>query len=61
MKSSVGYLGLMNKLQQPIQRLESEAVTNEQHPHFQKDYDEVKHICNLAAAEAKKMLGYLYV
>ncbi len=61
MKSSVGYLGLMNKLQQPLQRLESEAVTNEQNPHFQKDYDQVRHICNLAAAEAKKMLGYLYV
>jgi len=60
MKSSVGYLGLTNRLQQSLQRMETEAVNNAAPHHFQEDFDHVKQVCEQAITEAKKLLGQVF-
>ena len=53
MKSSVAYMGLTERLQPYLHRMESEAVMNAEHPHFEEDWALVKEICELALTEAR--------
>ena len=53
MKSSVAYMGLTEKLNSYLQRMESESVLQPQTPHFDEDFEQVKTICGQALAEAK--------
>lgn len=53
MKSSVAYMGLTEKLNTYLQRMESEAVLQPAAPHFEEDFEQVKAICNQALLEAK--------
>jgi CheY-like chemotaxis protein len=53
MKSSVAYMGLTEKLNPYLQRMETEAVLQPEAPHFEEDFAQVKIICDQALAEAK--------
>jgi HPt (histidine-containing phosphotransfer) domain-containing protein len=55
MKSSVAYMGLTEKLNPFLQRMETEAVLQPETPHFEADYEQVKAICQQALAEAKAL------
>lgn len=58
MKSSVAYVGLTEKLHPFLQRMETEAVLNNKHNHFEEDYAEVELICNIALTEVKGLQVY---
>jgi response regulator RpfG family c-di-GMP phosphodiesterase len=53
MKSSIAYMGLTEKLNPYLQRMETEAVLQPEAPHFEEDLEQVKTICEKALAEAK--------
>jgi signal transduction histidine kinase/DNA-binding response OmpR family regulator len=53
MKSSVAYMGLTERLNPFLQRMETEAVLQPDAPHFEEDFEQVKIICQQALAEAK--------
>ena len=53
MKSSVAYMGLSEKLNHYLQRMETEAVLQPESPHFEEDLEQIKYICNQALAEAR--------
>ncbi len=53
MKSSVAYMGLSEKLNPYLQRLETEAVLRPETPHYEEDFQRLKAICQQALAEAK--------
>jgi HPt (histidine-containing phosphotransfer) domain-containing protein len=55
MKSSVAYMGLTEKLNPFLQRMETEAVLQPDAPHFEEDFEQVKTICQQALAEAKAL------
>ncbi|HUQ97692.1 MAG TPA: ATP-binding protein [Chitinophagaceae bacterium] len=55
MKSSVAYLGLTEKLNPFLQRMETEAVLKPAADHFEADLKEVTTICNQALTEAKML------
>jgi len=55
MKSSIAYMGLTEKLNPFLQRMETEAVLQSDAPHFEEDYEQVKAICNQALAEVKML------
>jgi CheY-like chemotaxis protein len=55
MKSSVAYMGLTEKLNPFLQRMETEAVLQPGTPHFEEDYEQVKAICQQALAEARSL------
>jgi CheY-like chemotaxis protein/CHASE3 domain sensor protein/HPt (histidine-containing phosphotransfer) domain-containing protein len=56
MKSSVAYLGLTDRLQPVLHRLEVEAVSNADEPHFEEDLVEVRLVCEQAVLEARGLL-----
>jgi signal transduction histidine kinase/CheY-like chemotaxis protein len=58
MKSSVAYLGLTDKLNENLHRMEMEAVS-EGEDHFEEDFQQVKKICEQAVQEAKHLLSVL--
>jgi signal transduction histidine kinase/CheY-like chemotaxis protein len=58
MKSSVAYLGLTDKLNENLHRMEMEAVS-EGEDHFEEDFLQVKKICEQAVQEAKHLLSVL--
>jgi len=53
MKSSVAYMGLSEKLNHYLQRMETEAVLQPESAHFEEDFEQIKCICNQALAEAR--------
>ena len=55
MKSSIAYLGLGERLNPCLQRMETDAVLNNPHPHFHEDYATLLQVCNEALAEAKQL------
>jgi signal transduction histidine kinase/CheY-like chemotaxis protein len=55
MKSSVAYMGLTEKLNPFLQRMETEAVLQQETTHFEEDYEQVKAICQQALAEARTL------
>jgi CheY-like chemotaxis protein len=61
MKSSVGYLGLDNKIYPALQRMESEAVNCATDAHFHEDYEQVNLLCCQAVDEACKLVGTVYI
>ncbi|RYY38368.1 MAG: response regulator [Chitinophagaceae bacterium] len=56
MKSSVAYLGLTERLQPCLHRMEVEAVAHPEHAHFAEDLEEVRKICEQAVVEARNLL-----
>jgi CheY-like chemotaxis protein/anti-sigma regulatory factor (Ser/Thr protein kinase) len=55
MKSSIAYMGLTEKLNPFLQRMETEAVLQPETPHFEEDLEQVQAICNQALTEAKML------
>lgn len=55
MKSSIAYMGLTDKLNPFLQRMETEAVLQPETPHFEEDFEQVKVICHQALAEARML------
>jgi HPt (histidine-containing phosphotransfer) domain-containing protein len=55
MKSSIAYLGLGERLNPCLQRMETEAVLNNPDPHFNEDFAQLAQVCNQALAEAKQL------
>jgi HPt (histidine-containing phosphotransfer) domain-containing protein len=56
MKSSVAYLGLNDRLHPVLHRMEVEAVSGIDNPHFEQDYDELKRVCERAMSEARELV-----
>jgi HPt (histidine-containing phosphotransfer) domain-containing protein len=56
MKSSVAYLGLTERLNPNLHRMEVEAVS-EVNDHFDEDFQEVKRVCEQAVVEARQLLS----
>ncbi|MDB5197998.1 MAG: hypothetical protein JWP88_2369 [Flaviaesturariibacter sp.] len=56
MKSSVAYLGLTERLNPVLHRMEVEAVSNQPDTHFEEDFAEVKAVCEAAVIEARQLL-----
>ncbi|MCW3074348.1 MAG: hypothetical protein JWP69_1417 [Flaviaesturariibacter sp.] len=57
MKSSVAYLGLTDRLNPNLHRMEMEAVSGAADGHFEEDFEEVKTVCEQAVVEAKQLLS----
>ena len=57
MKSSVAYLGLNERLQPCLHRMEVEAVSQPAENHFQQDLEEVRKVCEQAVTEARVLLS----
>ncbi|RYY90535.1 MAG: response regulator [Chitinophagaceae bacterium] len=57
MKSSVAYLGLTERLQPCLHRMEVEAVANPEQVHFRDDLEEVRRVCEQAVVEARNLLS----
>ncbi|WP_165917144.1 ATP-binding protein [Flaviaesturariibacter aridisoli] len=57
MKSSVAYLGLTERLQPCLHRMEVEAVSQPEQTHFHEDLEEVRLVCEQAVAEARILLS----
>ncbi|GAB4092691.1 ATP-binding protein [Flaviaesturariibacter terrae] len=56
MKSSVAYLGLTDRLQPCLHRMEVEAVSGADDDHFAEDLAEVRKVCEQAVLEARTLL-----
>jgi signal transduction histidine kinase/DNA-binding response OmpR family regulator len=56
MKSSVAYLGLTERLNANLHRMEVEAIS-EVADHFEEDFQEVKRVCEQAVVEARQLLS----
>jgi CheY-like chemotaxis protein len=56
MKSSVAYLGLSEQLFPPLQRMEEEAVTNNENGHYEEDFSTVQETCDQAVKEARQLI-----
>ena len=56
MKSSVAYLGLSERLYPGLQRMEEEAVTNSENPHFDEDFRSLQEVCEQAVKEARQLI-----
>jgi hypothetical protein len=48
-------MGLTEKLNPFLQRMETEAVLQHETTHFEEDYEQVKAICQQALAEARNL------
>ncbi|RYD96008.1 MAG: response regulator, partial [Sphingobacteriales bacterium] len=57
MKSSVAYLGLTERLQPCLHRMEVEAVSGTAETHFEEDLAEVRRVCEQAVSEARVLLS----
>ncbi|MFN2456630.1 MAG: ATP-binding protein [Chitinophagaceae bacterium] len=59
-KSSVGYMGLANRLYPFLQRMEQEAVQLNSEFHFREDFDKIDMICRKAITEARQLVSAVY-